>query len=110
MILNLPHSAQPLDRDDTATDAWGNPQPVWAPAGDPLGAWLQHVDSQEIPYAGDTVLTDWFVMLDPAAEGRFNHLDRLRISGVDYEIIGKPELVEGRRGVHHVEARLKAVS
>lgn len=97
-----------LAYDGTATDAWGNETPSYVvDANGPYRGRVEHTDSQEIAYAGETVVTDWQVFLDASAPITAQH--RVREGGRTFRVIGEPASQRSPRGVHHITARLVAV-
>lgn len=96
-----------LAEDITTTDAWGNTTvSAWTTVGTYRGR-LEHTTSQEIAYAGDTVVTDWQLFLEPSAPITARH--RVQVDGRTFQVVGEPSPVRARGPVHHTKARLIAV-
>ncbi len=77
--------------------------------GDPTAvrARLEQVTAEEVTSGADVQSADWRVYL--AAGTQLSGRDRIEHEGVAYEVVGPPERQQGRRGEHHVVARLRVV-
>lgn len=88
------------------TDDYGNVVPG-AESRVEYPARLEETGSTEVTLDRDTVTSDWRVFLPP--EAAISAYDRVEVDGEMYEVVGRPARLRTPRGVHHVEARLRAV-
>lgn len=84
--------------------------PVQVPdEGTEYDAWLEQTTAQELTIGRETVVSDWLVLLPPAAEGIDGTDQVLDADGRTFQVVGAPALIRTRRGLDHVEARLRLV-
>lgn len=57
--------------------------------------------------APDTSVTTWLLFLGPTE--RVRSVDHVEQGGRVFEVVGQPNAVFGRRGVHHLEVQLRSV-
>lgn len=84
--------------------------PVQVPDdGTEYDAWLEQTEARELTVGRETVVADWLLLLPPAAEG-IDATDEVTDSdGRRFQVLGSPALIRTRRGLDHVEARLRLV-
>ena len=64
--------------------------------------------SQEIRIGPDTFITDHILFLP--ADATVSGWDQVRVGEQVFEVIGDPNHVRGRLGVHHIEANLRRIT
>lgn len=90
-----------------AADAEGNTT-FAAPTTTTLPCLLQQTSSVEVLDGEERAISDLVLFL-PAAAAALSFEDEVTVDGTPYLVQGDPDVFRTRRGVHHVEARVKKV-
>lgn len=92
----------------TSTDRYGNTVDSWAnPTSRTVSAWVTQTGSVEALLGRDVTTTVAVVFL-PAGDP-ITAYDRMTVGGVTYAVDGVPDAAFSRRGVHHIQVRLRDV-
>jgi hypothetical protein len=111
LIHTVRISTPEQDDDEDSANRYGDPAYDWEPdftEGPDIAALVQQDDSEELTVGQDTRITKYLVFL-PAGTA-INALSRVQWKGVEHEIDGDPERLDGATGEHHVEAYMKVVN
>jgi hypothetical protein len=95
-------------RPGTRTDRYGNTVPDWDTANSvDVLAWVEPVAVGTENIEGRSALASEWLLL-AAADTQITGRDRVVYQGQTFDVIGPPVVRKaGRRGPHHVEARLR---
>lgn len=106
----LPHTVSVLRRSGTTTDRYGNAVPATT-ATTTYRALLQQAGGTEDTRDRVQAVSQWLLLLEPAAAGNIDASDQVSHGGVTYEVVGPPvSWTFGHLHNRHVEARLRYVS
>lgn len=95
-----------LHTEPSGTDAYGNevPGPVTMAT---YPARLEQRGTTELTADRATVTSTWLLFLPDSAEVTAH--DRVEVDGEPFEVVGRPARRTTPRGLHHLEAELRAV-
>ena len=94
--------------DQEATDRYGNPVPSLDEESDAISypARVQQLSAAEIDdLTRDTRITSYRVFLKKDVD--VSELSVIEWEGVRYKVNGKPNIVDGRKGPHHIELTME---
>lgn len=92
----------------STTDRYGNTVDSWtSPTSRTVSAWVDQTGSVEDLLGRDATTTVAVVFL-PAGDP-ITAYDRMTVDGVTYAVDGVPNAAYSRRGVHHIQVRLRNV-
>lgn len=91
------------------TDAYNNSLPDWNDTTtSSTKGWLHRTASDEVFGNRDAQVSDWVLFLPVATDIRAT--DRVTVEGSTFEVHGPPNVLHTKRGAHHIEAALRAVT
>lgn len=102
----LTQDATLVGRSEGATDPYGQPSQTWADIGT-VKTFMQPTNAQERQVGSDTQIATFKAFMPP--DTPIDGLDRIRVDGTTYNILGPPLPHRTPRGVHHLQLMLEVV-